>query len=221
MVRQLSARRLTVAVALALVAGYLDGCGFILLGGYFVSFMTGNTTRLAVDLSHLDAAAAGLAAALIVSFVLGVMAGSALTSPKTDRTVHILGAMTVAVALAAVLAPTAAPPIAGSLLAFGMGAANTVLAQRQDVSFGVTYMTGALVKVGQGIVRALRGGDRWSWSRHLLMWSAVAVGALCGGAASAGLAAGALWVGASAAGALTIAAAVFRMRRRSRAQAGS
>ncbi|MEH3088280.1 MAG: YoaK family protein [Microbacterium arborescens] len=219
MVRHLSMRRMTVAVALALVAGYLDGCGFILLGGYFVSFMTGNTTRLAVDLAHVDWSAAGLAAALVVSFVLGVMAGTALTSPVADRTAAILGVITIATAAAALVASPGAPLAAGALLAFGMGAANTVLAQRQDISFGVTYMTGALVKVGQGIVRALRGGDRWSWSRHLLMWSAVAVGALAGGIVSASLGTGALWVAAAATGALTIAATVFRMRRRSRARA--
>lgn len=213
MVRQLSARRLAVAVALAALAGYLDGCGFILLGGYFVSFMTGNTTRLAVDLSNVDWSAAGLAAALIVAFVLGVMAGTALTSPASDRTVHILAVITVATAAAALVAGSFAPVAAGSLLAFGMGAANTVLAQRQDVAFGVTYMTGALVKVGQGIVRSLRGGDCWGWSRHLLMWAAVALGAVAGGLASSTLASNALWVGTGVAAALTLAAAVFRMQR--------
>lgn len=213
MVRQLSARRLAVAVALASLAGYLDGCGFILLGGYFVSFMTGNTTRLAVDLAHVDWSAAGLAAALITAFVMGVMAGTALTSPASDRTVHILGVITASAALAAALAPTTAPAVAGSLLAFGMGAANTVLAQRQDVAFGVTYMTGALVKVGQGVVRALRGGDRCGWSRHLLMWAAVAAGAVAGGLASSLLASSALWIATGAAGVLTAVAAVFRMRR--------
>ena len=39
-----------IAVGLALLAGYIDALGFLSLGGYFVSFMSGNSTRSAVDL---------------------------------------------------------------------------------------------------------------------------------------------------------------------------
>ena len=35
------------AVLLAALAGYVDSIGFLQLGGLFVSFMSGNTTRMA------------------------------------------------------------------------------------------------------------------------------------------------------------------------------
>jgi len=36
------------AVALAALAGFVDALGFLGLGGFFVSFMSGNTTRFGV-----------------------------------------------------------------------------------------------------------------------------------------------------------------------------
>jgi len=40
-----------VAVALAALAGYVDVIGFLKIGGLFVSFMSGNSTRLAIGLA--------------------------------------------------------------------------------------------------------------------------------------------------------------------------
>jgi len=47
-VRSLTRFRLAIAVALAILAGYIDGIAFVYLGGYFVSFMSGNTTQSGV-----------------------------------------------------------------------------------------------------------------------------------------------------------------------------
>src|SRR4051812_4213802 len=69
-------RRLRILAALlSALAGYVDAIGFIELGGFFVSFMSGNSTRLAVELVG-DRGRAALAGALVGCFVLGVMAGS-------------------------------------------------------------------------------------------------------------------------------------------------
>src|SRR5947208_1541360 len=63
------------AACLSALAGYIDAIGFLSLGGFFVSFMSGNSTRLSVGLAtgSRDAATAG---ALIASFVAGVVLGS-------------------------------------------------------------------------------------------------------------------------------------------------
>ncbi|MEC8456884.1 MAG: DUF1275 family protein, partial [Pseudomonadota bacterium] len=45
-----SDRRL--ALLLAGLAGYVDSLGFLHLGGVFVSFMSGNSTRLAANLAE-------------------------------------------------------------------------------------------------------------------------------------------------------------------------
>ena len=67
------------AVALAALAGCVDAIGFLSADGYFVSFMSGNTTRLGVALGTAPAHA--LAPALLIAgFVGGVTGGSLLTT---------------------------------------------------------------------------------------------------------------------------------------------
>ena len=63
------------AIGLSMLAGYVDAIGFIQLGGFFVSFMSDNSTRLGVGLIEWsnDATRAG---GLITLFVIGVIAGS-------------------------------------------------------------------------------------------------------------------------------------------------
>lgn len=53
----------------------MDAIGFLLTGGFFVSFMSGNSTRLAVGMAE-GASYAGLALALIAAFVAGVSTGA-------------------------------------------------------------------------------------------------------------------------------------------------
>jgi len=55
------------------------------------------------------------------------------------------------------------PPLAtGTLLAAAMGAANTVFRRDGEVSIGVTYMTGTLVKGVQRATLAAFGGPAWA-----------------------------------------------------------
>ena len=59
------------ALCLASLAGFVDAIGFIKSGGLFVSFMSGNSTRMAIGIAEV--ARTGLSAAMLISlFVLGV-----------------------------------------------------------------------------------------------------------------------------------------------------
>ena len=64
-----SHRQKALAYVLAGIAGYVDAMGFRHLGGVFVSFMSGNTTRLGVDIAMGDWDKAGQVASIIVLFV--------------------------------------------------------------------------------------------------------------------------------------------------------
>src|ERR1700733_12591980 len=71
-----SRRNVALACALSALAGYVDGIGFLHLGGLFVSFMSGNSTRMGVSLASGDWPKAAEALGLIALFVIGAAAGS-------------------------------------------------------------------------------------------------------------------------------------------------
>lgn len=181
------------AVALSLLAGFVDALGFMHLGGYFVAFMSGNSTQAAAVLPD-GLAGAVLPLALIVLFVLGVMLGTlAEQRLSTSLGLLVLAALLgVATALAAMRLDDAAI----MLTPFVMGAMNTVLRSGQG-AMAVTYMTGNLVKLGQAVVLALQGGPRWTWLPYLLLWLGLLVGALCGALAYGEIGLVALWLPAA------------------------
>src|SRR5258708_19751678 len=71
-----SRRNVLLACALSALAGYVDGIGFLHLGGLFVSFMSGNSTRMGVSLAEGQWLSAAEAFGLIALFVVGAAAGS-------------------------------------------------------------------------------------------------------------------------------------------------
>src|SRR5262245_38196915 len=71
-----SRQNILLACALSALAGYVDGIGFLHLSGLFVSFMSGNSTRMAVSLADGHWSAALEALGLIVLFVAGAAVGS-------------------------------------------------------------------------------------------------------------------------------------------------
>ena len=185
------------AVGLSALAGYVDAIGFIKLGGFFVSFMSGNSTRLGVGLierSH-DAAVAG---ALIAIFVVGVIAGS-LTGrfAGSHRRPMVLMLVAALLAVAAASSAIGATPIAVAAMVLAMGAENSVFEQGDDVHIGHTYMTGALVKFGQRAAAALMGGDRFSCAPYILLWAGLVVGAVAGAATYTWLGLAGLWFAAA------------------------
>ena len=61
-----------------------------------------------------------------------------------------------------------------------MGALNMALEEKGRTRVALTYMTGALVRVGQGVAGALFGGPRWTWLPSLVLWTGLAGGAVVG-----------------------------------------
>ncbi len=162
------------------MAGYVDATGFLASKGFFVSFMSGNSTRLAVG-SVERAADAAAALALITIFVVGVVIGS-LIGRRAGR--HQRSSVIVLVAatlmLAALLSIVGQPRAALGLMALAMGAENAIFEAEGEVQIGLTYMTGTLVKFGQRLGTALSGGDRWGWLPYAMLWLGLVAGAVVG-----------------------------------------
>ena len=208
---QLDRRRQRLAVGLAGLAGFVDANGFLASNGYFVSFMSGNTTRLGLDLAR-DPARAAVPALLILGFVAGVAAGAALAGHCTTRRKPAVLALVAALLLAAAASRGTAPPaLTLALLVGAMGAVNNTFQRGGEVSVGLTYMTGALVKLGQAIGARLIGQPRSGWAPQVALWAGLAAGAVLGAEAAAHVAAAALWLGAG--WALVLLAAALRLSR--------
>lgn len=192
------------AACLCALAGYVDAIGFIQLGGFFVSFMSGNSTRLAVGMAR-QAPNQLVAAALIGGFLAGVIGGSiAGRLAKARRRFAVLAVVTMALVCAAIFGQLHRTSYAVTMMTLAMGAENAVFEEGGEVRIGLTYMTGTLVKVGQRIAAAMLGGDRLAWVPYLLLWASLILGAAAGAKAYSWFGLGGLWLGAGAAALLMI-----------------
>jgi len=183
------------AVTLSGVAGYVDAIGFLKLGGFFVSFMSGNSTRLGVGLATGNAGAVLTVLALVASFVAGVVLG-ALTARAfgESRRSPVLVLEAALLSLGAALLAAGFDTAGVTAVAMAMGAENAVFQRNGDVAVGLTYMTGALVKAGQRIAGALVGGEPSDWPRYVLLWLGLAAGGALGALAYVTVGASALWI---------------------------
>lgn len=185
--------------ALSALAGYVDAIAFVELGGFFVSFMSGNSTRLGVGLSQA-LSAAGIASSLVGAFVAGVIAGT-ITGRfvRSQRSSAVLALVAVSLAGAALLGGAGAQMPAALFMAAAMGAENAIFEREGEVTVGLTYMTGTLVKLGQRLAAAMMGGPRLAWLPYLLLWAGLVGGAAAGALAHSEFGIVALWAAAAAA----------------------
>jgi uncharacterized membrane protein YoaK (UPF0700 family) len=208
-----SRRNILLACALSALAGYVDGIGFLQLGGLFVSFMSGNSTRMGVSLAQGHWQAAAEALALIALFVTGAALGSLIVFGRNAYCQCWLLLAEGTLLTAAALCHTfglSGPAVACIVLA--MGLENAVFQIDGGGGLGLTYVTGALVKVGQHLAAALTGGPRFGWLPNLLLWAALAAGSVLGASAYLRIGLAAIWFAAGAAFALgaLVAATVRR-----------
>ena len=96
----------------------------------------------------------------------------------------------------------ALPHLAIAAMVLAMGLENAVFQIQGGSGLGLTYVTGALVKVGQLLAAAISGGPRWGWLPNLLLWAALVAGAVAGALAYARFNLGAIWIAAGVALAL-------------------
>ena len=195
-------RTQALAAVLAALAGYVVASGFLATGGYFISFMSGNSTRFGIDAAQgvrSGAIAAGLIGCFLAGVVIGALVGHAVQHRRRSA---VLAIVSILLGASAGLRAWAATPVIVALMALAMGVVNNVFERNGEVSIGVTYMTGSLVKLGQRIAVALRGGDRLGWLPYVVLWLSFVVGVVTGALAYPRVGLAGLW------GAATITAAL-------------
>lgn len=169
------------AVLLAALAGYVDSIGFLQLGGLFVSFMSGNTTRMAAGLAQGEWGLAGTAGLILLLFVIGAMLGALVAAgPGPASRPRVLGVEAVLLLAAALAAGLDRPVIAVTCMVVAMGLENAVFLRNGQAGVGLTYMTGALVRIGHTLAAALRGGSLRDVVPPLMLWAGLTFGAILG-----------------------------------------
>ncbi|MDH2309342.1 YoaK family protein [Methylobacterium brachiatum] len=203
------------------LAGYVDALGFVRLGGLYTSFMSGNTTQLAVFGAEANLHKMLLPAILIAAFLTGSVLGSGLAILVPTRwstpvvlayeSLLILGGLALGLA-------TPELGLAAFFVAVAMGAQNAVLAQVQGFRAGTTFVTGALFSLGQKIAKALtRTGDPLGWIGDGLVWLSLLLGALLGALAYDAFALYALIAPAAVSGVFALITAFLVLRAGARA----
>ncbi|MGE7199387.1 YoaK family protein [Brevundimonas naejangsanensis] len=188
------------ALLLAALAGYVDSLGFLHLGGVFVSFMSGNSTRLAVSLAEGRWQAAGAVAGVLALFVLGAMLGALVAGGEGARSrSRVLAVEAFLLGGAAVAAGAGIAPVAIGLMVMAMAVENSVFLRDGEVGVSLTYMTGTLVKTGHALAAAVRGGDPWAFRPYMVLWAGLVGGALLGAVVYGRLGLDALWPAAAVA----------------------
>lgn len=177
--RHLAPDQLSLAVLVAAIAGMVDVVAFLALGGFFASFMSGNSTRLAIGVTA-NWHDLQLAASLIVAFVGGVMLAAAMRRRHPARAIPVTLAFVAGLLVIAALFAGFADIWPMLLLAGAMGAVNLLFEDAGDVRVGLTYMSGTLVRLGKGFSDWLSGDRGADWQRPLLLWGSFIGGGMIG-----------------------------------------
>ncbi len=177
------ARALTAGLILTSTAGFVDAIGFITLGGYYTSFMSGNTTQLGADLAAGNWTIAALPAGLVALFFAGSVAGSLIAqSSRRWGAAITLALVVLGIGLTLLLRAAGVGLVWAMLpLAFAAGTQNAVLQPIGAARLGATFVTGTLFAAGQDLARAMAGqAPPLRWLQHLTVWGSLCLGALLG-----------------------------------------
>jgi uncharacterized membrane protein YoaK (UPF0700 family) len=163
---------------LSVLAGMTDAIGFM-ASGDFVSFMSGNTTRLAVAIGAGDVGLSGRLLLLVAMFVVGNALGVVVSRLAKRHALPLL------LCIAALLCGAALWPFVDTLPALlaaiiAMGMLNAAVEEVNGLPVGLTYVTGALSRFGRGLGRWILGERRNGWRVQLIPWAGMFVGAVIG-----------------------------------------
>ncbi|MEU3474597.1 DUF1275 domain-containing protein [Rhodococcus sp. 05-340-1] len=178
------------------LAGMVGAVAFLHSAGYFVTFMTGNTERAVVghfghpEGKEVTPGASPIAAlSLMGSFLAGVIVSSICRRRYWSNhphgatvltTIALAGAGAIDIAISGWSSATVNfYPIL--LVAFALGALNTAFTKKEETYIPLSYVTGTMVKLGQGIERHMfGGGTRYDWLCYTALLGSFALGGAIG-----------------------------------------
>lgn len=208
--------RLALSVALAALAGWVDAVGFLHFTRLFLSFMSGNSTKLAVAIGGGEWSGVIAPLLAITDFTFGCFMGALIArAAGAWRLPAVMAAEALLLGASFVLPPTDSGWGLSSIpVAIAMGVQNSALRKGDEISIGLTYVTGTLVKLGHSLADAVIGrSTTWRWAIYAMKWLALTVGAVCGAATYRVIGYHAMALPAGAFVAIALGASVYRVGR--------
>ena len=159
------------ALALVVIAGFVDSVGFLALAGTFVAFMSGNTSAGGALTGTLDLARAARQLFPLPLFVAGIYLGALAVQaapPEGQRRRYALVLAVECGLIAMVLVAATAAGVRGVVpldpparffglaapLAVAMGLQNAMRVDVRGANLATTYVTGTLHVAAQALARA-------------------------------------------------------------------
>jgi uncharacterized membrane protein YoaK (UPF0700 family) len=189
------------ATLLSCIAGMSDAIGFSQTGE-FVSFMSGNTTRMAIAFSIHDFSRGIRLAMVIGLFICGNALGAIVARlGRAHKRECLLAYSSLLLAISAGLPAVLGhadtlglETLAGGaltldpnmtltslvLLIFATSAVNCTVDSVEGVGLSLTFVSGALAKIGRGLGNLLVGERRVDWAVQLAPWGGLVFGAVVG-----------------------------------------
>lgn len=182
------------ALALAAIAGAVDGIGYLLLYHVFTSHMSGNTVAMMIYVANGNSREAWRHVEPIVIFFAGIVAGITITDMLVNlRVARIFAILTgLEFVLLVVFFALAHPPRQWMVVwpASAMGVQNAMLRRIGHHRVRTTFVTGMLVNTALGLVETVqaltaRTNDAREKFADFLLYGGIWLCFACGGIVAA------------------------------------
>lgn len=169
--------------AMTALAGYLDAVGYAHLSGLYVSFMSGNSARLGLDIAAGDLRSIAQALAVVASFVVGATGAAVLTEVWGQvRVGRILWIEFILIATGTLLIVGGVGFASFLPVAVAMGMQNILHRTIAGADIGKTFITGVLFDTSRQIALVLLGRARAASIAYAAAgWVAFVAGVAAGG----------------------------------------
>lgn len=182
--QQFSKRKMILALFLSGLSGFIDILGLFGIGGMFLSFMSGNSTRMAFFLAEGNFQQALPYLLLICGFVFGAFVGDLIKSFWRKQKLLLILIIEVGLLLTSFLMISYNLTDEWSYLplTLAMGIQNTIQIEVDDKIIGRTFFSGVLHSLGVSISQALQKKKSWrSAGIDFAIWLVAVSGAFLAG----------------------------------------
>ncbi|MGL5041616.1 MAG: YoaK family protein [Culicoidibacterales bacterium] len=175
-------RELIIAFTFSFISGYVDVLGFLVLGGLFLSFMSGNSAKLGWSLATANFGSALEYFTVILAFIFGAFLGDLLISiVKKDALYVVLYTELFLFSLAVLVSHGYTSWGYIIPLTTAMGLQNTAQISINKTIIGKSFVTGMLYHLGVAFSKLVQGKPKWVEPLLIgISWGCFVLGSLIG-----------------------------------------